>query len=100
MEEIKGMLKRMEERITKRINSVEEKVEVLMKRMEPQWVVEREGMDPEHSNSPDAKRFRDMLKNASEEMDATMREINETENTSDKKKGTKQRWRKDRRSLQ
>ena len=35
-EEIKDMLKRMEERITKRISSVEEKVEVLMKRMEPQ----------------------------------------------------------------
>ena len=84
MEEIKGMLKRMEERITKRISSIDEKVDVLMKRMEPQWVVEREGMDPEHSDSPGAKRFRDMLKKASEEMDATMREINEKVSTSDK----------------
>ena len=59
---------------------------MLMKRMEPQWVVEREGMDPEHSDSPDAKRFREMLQKASEEMDATMREINEEEDTSDKNK--------------
>ena len=84
MEEIKDMLKRMEERITKQISSVEEKVDVLMKQMEPQWVVEREGMDPEHIDSPDAKRFREMLQKASEEIDAKMREINETESKSNK----------------
>ena len=85
MEKIKEMRKTMEERITKQINSVEEKVEVLMKQMEPQWVIEREGMDPDHSDSPDEKRFREMLQKASKEMDATMRESNETEDTSGKK---------------
>ena len=66
-----------------------------MKRMEPQWVIEREGMDTDQSDSPDAKRFREMLQKASEEMDATMREINETEDTSGKIKGMRQCWRKD-----
>ena len=84
MEEIKDMLKRMEEKIIKQINSVGEKVEVLMKIMEPQWVVEREGIDLEHSDSLDAKRLREMLQKASEEMDEKMREINETEIMSDK----------------
>ena len=84
MEEIKDMLKRMEERITKRISSIEEKVEVLMKRMEPKWVVEREGIDLEHSDIPEAKRIREMLQKASEEMDATMREINETKSMIEK----------------
>ena len=57
MKEIKEMMKRMEERITKQINGVEEKIEILMKRMEPQWVIEREGKDPDQNESPDAKRF-------------------------------------------
>ena len=55
-----------------------------MKWMEPKWVVKREGIDPEHSDSLDAKRFRKILQKASEEMDAKMREINERESTSDK----------------
>ena len=41
-------------------------------------------MDPDQRDSPDEKRFREMLQKASEEMDATMREINETEDTSGK----------------
>ena len=41
MEEIKEMMKRMEERIMKQINGVEDKIDILMKRMEPQWVIER-----------------------------------------------------------
>ena len=86
MEEIKEMMKRMEERITKQINEVEEKIDVLMKRMEPQWGIEREGKDPDQSDSPDAKRFQEMLQKASEEMDATLREIDETEDSSGKNK--------------
>ena len=86
MERIKVMLQRIEENIMRRINSIEEKIEVLMKRMEPQWVVKREGIDPEQSDSPDANRFREMLQKASEEMDEKMREINDTENNSEKER--------------
>ena len=78
------MMKRMEERIMKQINCLEDKIDILMKRMEPQCVIEREGKDPDQSDSPDAKRFQEMLQKASEEMDATMRDINETEDSSGK----------------
>ena len=49
-------------------------------------MIEREGKDPDQRDSPDAKRFQEMLQKASEEMDATMREINETEDSSGKNK--------------
>ena len=57
MEEIKFILHKIEEKIMGRIRSIEEKIEVLMKRMEPIWVSRGKDMDPVNSNSPDAKRF-------------------------------------------
>ena len=80
MEEMKDMLQKIEEKIMGRMNSVEEKIESLMKRMEPKWVVRGEDIDPERSDRPDAKRFWEMLQKASEDMDSKLREIHDTRN--------------------